>query len=174
MRSGLTWITAWACRSLDPLAAPPFHEIPSVPTICAHRDVNATSCPGDAMYSEVELMRTAVRDVIAGTVGAAPPSPGFLPGDMVLTSVAGGELRDMPTLEANVLVVVAVGEVLTIQDGPTTNDGSVWYQVQGSTLTGWLPSDVLVLAEGEVAPAPAPDDTAPPPVEEGDASVPIG
>lgn len=174
MRSGLTWITAWACRALDPVAAPPFQDIPSLPTICAHRDVNATSCPGDAMYDEVELMRPAVRDVLAGTVGVAPPSPGYLPGDLVATTVEGGDLRDMPTLEANVLVKVALGEILTIQDGPVTNDGAVWYQVRGTSLTGWMTSDLLTPATDEDAPAPASDAAPPSPAEEGEAAAPIG
>lgn len=167
MRSGLTWITAWAGRSLDPLAVPPFQDIPSLPTICAHRDVNATTCPGDAMYGDVELMRGAVREVLAGTVAAAPPSPGFLPGDLVMTSAVGGNLRDMPTIEANVLATVAIDEVLTVQDGPVTNDGYVWYQVQGATITGWMASDALVLAGGEAAPAPA-NDAASAPAEAGE------
>ncbi|MDQ3693958.1 MAG: peptidoglycan recognition protein family protein [Chloroflexota bacterium] len=173
MRSGLTWITAWACRALDPLATPPFQNIASLPTICAHRDVNTTSCPGDAMYAEIVQMRQAVQAVIAGTVEAAPPSPGFLPGDMVVTSVEGGLLRDMPTNEANVLIAVSLGEVLTIQDGPATNDGAVWYQVRGTSLTGWMTSDALVLG-GEPASAPVEDAAAPPPDENGEATAPVG
>jgi hypothetical protein len=149
MRAGLTWITAWACRGLDPLAAPPFHEIPSVPTICAHRDVNYTSCPGDALYGEVQALRESVRAVLAGeAVAAAPPAPGFFPGDLVVTTADGANLRDMPTIEANVLATVARDEVLTIQDGPTTNDGFVWYQVQGATLTGWISADLLAYGGG--------------------------
>ena len=156
MRNGLTWIAAWASRGLDPLGAPPFQDIGSLPTICGHRDVNATNCPGDAMYAEIEAMRQAVANVQAGTVAAAPPGPGYLPGDLVMTTAAGGNLRDMPTTEANVLATVAVDEVLTVQDGPTTNDGFVWYQVRGSTLTGWIAADLLSLASETPAPAAAP------------------
>lgn len=153
MRSGLTWITAWACRSLDPLATPPFQDISSLPTICAHRDVNATSCPGDAMYDDVRVLREGVRDVLAGTVAPPPPSSGFQPGDLVVTSAEGGNLRDMPTTEGNVLATVAIGDVLTIQDGPATNDGYVWYQVQGATLTGWIAADLLASGGAEAAPS---------------------
>jgi hypothetical protein len=153
MRSGLTWITAWACRGLDPMAAPPFQNIGSLPTICAHRDVNATSCPGDAMYDDVRLMRESVRDVLAGTVAGPPPNPGFQPGDLVVTSVEGGNLRDMPTTAASVLATVAVGDVLTIQDGPATNDGYVWYRVQGATLTGWIAADLLTLGGAQPVPS---------------------
>jgi hypothetical protein len=158
MRSGLTWITAWACRALDPLAASPFQDLPSLPTICAHRDVNQTSCPGDLLYEDVQQMRWTVRDVLAGTVSAAPPNPGFLPGDLVVTSAAGANLRDMPTIEANVLATVAADEVLTVRDGPATNDGFVWYQVQGATLTGWISADLLVRGGN----APVANEGAPP------------
>ena len=41
---------------------------------------------------------------------------------------------------------VPAGENLTVAEGPTTNDGDVWYAVQGSSLAGWIVADVLAPA----------------------------
>ena len=144
MHNGIVWITAWAGRDLDPASVEPFHDIPELPTICGHRDVNNTTCPGQVFYDELETVRTEVRRVIRGRDDPEPPPPEWYPGMPVITTADGVSLRKGPGLDFDKVADVAAGEHLTILEGPTTNDRIVWYQVQGSSLAGWLAGNLLV------------------------------
>ena len=42
------------------------HDIGNLPTICGHRDVNNTTCPGDEFYMQLDTVRTEARRVIRG------------------------------------------------------------------------------------------------------------
>lgn len=148
MLAGLIWITAWTGRNLDPLGSAPFHEKPNLPTICGHRDVNDSTCPGDVMYADLPTIRQSVAEILAGEVNPNPADPQFAAGDTVVTNSAGVNLRQGPGLEFPVIVRMSLGETLTIVDGPTTNDGYTWYEVRGSTRIGWTAADFLDRAGG--------------------------
>jgi hypothetical protein len=156
MHNGIVWIASWAARDLDPGSVEPFYDIPDLPTICGHRDVNNTTCPGQVFYDELGIVRTEVRRVLNGKDDPEPPPPEWLPGMQVITDADGSSLREGPGLDFDVVADVAIGEHLTVLDGPTTNDRIVWYKVQGSTLSGWIAGKLLVADPDP----PAPDDTA--------------
>lgn len=137
MISGLTWITAWAGRYLDPLAKADFHEQPNLPTICGHRDVNDSTCPGDGLYADLPYIREAVAAVLAGTKDVVP-SPDFSPGQIVETTVDAANLREMPGTSEDILMEVPIGAVFQVIEGPTTVDDNRWYRVRGDTGDGWL------------------------------------
>ena len=141
MGQGLASATAWVTRWLDPLGEAPFEDIPSLPTICGHRDVNPTSCPGDALYADVGWLRDEVANLAAAKPDAGPPA--FQPGDIVATIAAGVTLRDGPSTAALALATMASGERLEVVAGPILGDGLSWYQVVGASLEGWVADPFL-------------------------------
>ena len=139
--AGLIWITAWASRKLDPLGREDFHEVPNLPTICAHRDVWDSACPGDGLYADVDAMRSAVADVLAE--GARLPDPGYTQGDFVEVDVGEANLRNGPGTDFGTNVKLPRGTVMEVVDGPTTASGYTWYRLRGSPGEGWAATTVL-------------------------------
>lgn len=137
MLAGLTWITAWAARYLDPLARHDFHETPNLPVICGHRDVNDSSCPGDAMYADLGYVREAVAEVHHG-VRETIQDPDYSPGQVVAVTVDFANLRTMPGIYEGIAASPAWGTVFQIIEGPTTVDSELWYHVRGDIGSGWL------------------------------------
>ena len=152
--AGLVWITAWTGRAIDPLGAMTFHERPNLPTICGHRDVNDSTCPGDALYADLTTIRQYVSETLAAGVDPAPDPGDYAVGDTVVTVVTGGNLRETPDLGGRVLVQMALGEMLTVVDGPTTNDGYTWYELKGATRIGWAAT--VLFAPSTSTPPPPP------------------
>lgn len=163
MHNAIVWITAWAARDLDPVGSAAFHDIPSLPTICGHRDVNNTTCPGDEFYAHLETIRGEVRRVIKGRDDPSPPPPEWYPGMRVVTIKEGNSLREGPGLDFDVVANVAVGERLIILQGPTTNDRIIWYKVQGASLSGWIAGNLLRPDPGASASGTPPDAASPSP-----------
>ena len=152
MHNAIVWITSWAARNLDPTGAAPFNDITSLPTICGHRDVNNTTCPGDEFYVQLDTVRTEARRVIKGRDDPEPPPPEWYPGMRVLTNAEGASLRAGPGMDFDVVTKVAIGEPLLVLQGPTTNESTIWYEVQGVSLTGWIAGNLLA---PDPNPAPA-------------------
>ncbi len=153
--AGLVWITAWTGRYLDALGFESFHEKVDLPTICGHRDVNASTCPGDQLYADLPTIRDYVNEILTAGADPAPDPAAFAEGDTVVTNAEGVNLRETPGLDGRVLVQMALGEVLTVLDGPTTTDGYAWYEVKGSNRIGWAASTFLEKRDG-TPPPPAP------------------
>ena len=153
MRQGLVAAVAWATRGLDPFGRAPFEDIASLPTICAHRDVNPTSCPGDALYDDLDWLRQEVGAVAAGTGDAVVRR--FVAGDGVATTAEGVALREAPGAAAPTVATIAIGEALVVAAGPVAADGLDWYLVEGDSLAGWAAVDFLTAVppggDGEVA-----------------------
>ena len=162
MQNAITWIASWAARNLDPGSSAPFYDIGNLPTICGHRDVNPTSCPGETFYGQIETIRSEARRVIKGVADPAPPPPQWTAGTPVTTTGEGTSLRSGPGLSFDIAAKVAVGEHLTVLQGPATNDGMPWYEVQGTSLSGWIAGDLLAV-DPSPPPAPPPIADAPPP-----------
>ena len=156
MTAGLTWITAWLTRDLDPYGVSDFHETPSLPTICGHRDVNVTDCPGDLLYADLQEIRNYVSAVLYEGTTPGPASGEFFPGDAVEVVVEDANLRGFPGTGAWLAATLPLGTVLRVTDGPTTTDGSRWYQVAGAPGTGWCASFVLQLTDKTPPPPPGP------------------
>jgi hypothetical protein len=98
----------------------------------------------------------------------------------VLTNAEGTSLRTGPGLDFDVAAKVAIGEPLLVLQGPTTNDSTIWYEVQGVSLTGWIAGNLLTPDPDPVPLEPLPTETpvAPPPematpVPEGDVAPPV-
>jgi uncharacterized protein YgiM (DUF1202 family) len=156
MHNAIVWIASWAGRNLDPTASAPFHDIPELPAICGHRDVNNTTCPGEHFYVTLPTVRTEIRRVIRGRDDPEPPPPQWVAGMRVITNADGVALRKGPGTEFDKVANVAVGERLMVIAGPTTNEDTIWYQVQGPTLIGWIAGKLL-------SPDPNPDEPWPTP-----------
>jgi uncharacterized protein YgiM (DUF1202 family) len=159
MHNAIVWISSWAARNLDPVGGAPFHDIAGLPTICGHRDVNNTSCPGDEFYVELDTVRTEARRVIRGRDDPEPPPPQWYPGMRVLTNAEGASLRTGPGLDFDVETKVAFGEPLLVLQGPTTNDSTIWYEVRGVSLTGWVAGNLLTPDPNPVPLDPLPAET---------------
>lgn len=149
--AGLTWITAWASRLLDPLAQADFHDTPNLPTICAHRDVNESTCPGDGLYAELDAIRGAVAEVIAGNREVFS-EPLYSPGEPVAVNVEDTNLRAAPGTGSDVTATVALGTLFHIIEGPTTVDERQWFHVAGDNGEGWIASE-LVASSNAIPPA---------------------
>ncbi|MGH2562562.1 MAG: SH3 domain-containing protein [Thermomicrobiales bacterium] len=152
-QAGLIWITAWAGRNLDPLGFADFHETSDLPNICAHRDVNDTDCPGDALYSDLDWIRTSVAAVLAGQVDPDPNAT-YNEGDIVSIATDAANVRNGPGLDFDVITVAPFGALFEVIDGPTTTDGYTWYELSGDTTTGWCAEELLAMYEDVPAPPP--------------------
>ncbi len=146
MLAGLTWITAWAARYLDPLARSDFHETPNLPTICGHRDVNDSSCPGDSMYADLEYLREAVAQVHLGTRDTVL-DPAYSPGQVIAVSAESANLREIPGISEAILASPVAGTVFQVIEGPATVDGELWYHVRGDAGTGWLAQSTFTASD---------------------------
>lgn len=140
--AGLTWITAWAGRFLDPLGQADFHDVPSLPTICGHRDVNDSTCPGESLYADLNPIRSTVAEIIAGNRDVLS-NPLFSPGQIVATNADGANLRSFPGVESGVTTTVPIGAVFQIIEGPTTVGDHQWFQVSGNSGEGWVASSLI-------------------------------
>jgi uncharacterized protein YraI len=132
-QAGLVWISAWVGRNLDPWGSSDFHETPNLPTICAHRDVNDATCPGDGLYGQLDTIREHVAAVLAGADPTITSE--FYPGDTVQVVVNDANLRWGPGLEHGIAALLPWGATATVTDPATSNDGYAWYGV--STEWGW-------------------------------------
>jgi len=169
MRASLQWLTAYLARNLDPFGAAPFYDIPNLPTICGHRDVNPTACPGDFLYEELPALRDEVSTIFATGQVPTRPTPAFAAGQAVETAVDGAALRDRPSLDARVIVPMRLGEPLTVSAGPATVDTLEWFAVRGRDLGGWVSADLLTATDAAQATTPVPDaapDSASPPADQ--------
>ncbi len=150
-QAGIVAITAWVGRSLDPLGRSDFHEAPDLPTICAHRDVNQSTCPGDYLYDDLPTIRQYVAQVLNGDP-SGPPG-GLVIGDTVKVDTDRLSLRSGPSTTAGVIVTLPYGTAGVVVDGPQSGSGLNWYQIETSLGTGWASADFLVLAPPEPPPS---------------------
>jgi uncharacterized protein YgiM (DUF1202 family) len=146
--AGLTWITAWAARNLDPLARSDFHQTPNLPTICGHRDVVDSSCPGDGLYADLPTIRWAAADVISGAREVLT-DPEFSPGQAVTTTTEDANMRQLPGTDQQVVGTIPLGAVLHVTDGPTSTDDHTWYQLSGTAGSGWMSASFLAATDQE-------------------------
>ena len=147
-RAGLVSILSWVGRDLDPLGTRDFLDIPDLPVICAHRDVNSTACPGDMLYYDLPYIRNLVAETIAaGALETANPG-GVAVGDRVVVQTDdGGPLnaRESGSMEATILKELDPGTTAWVIDGPVVGDTENWYQIDWSDGTGWVTARYLVV-----------------------------
>jgi uncharacterized protein YgiM (DUF1202 family) len=140
--AGMVAIVAWATRFLDPYGRSAFHGIASLPTICGHRDVLSTSCPGDLAYDDLARIRELVAQTLASQPGG--PMAGFVAGDHVISD-SDVNLRSGPSVSTSSLRLLDGGVRGVVCDGPVLADGYAWYQVATDYDTGWMAANFLSL-----------------------------
>lgn len=154
--AGLVAITAWVGRDLDPYATHDFLQAANLPVIASHRDVNATTCPGDYLYNDLP----EIRDLVAAALDDldTPFAGGIIPGDRVRVQTdTGGALnvRSSAGTGAGVVGSLANGSYAMVMDGPVETSSGNWYMVEQSSTgtSGWVTAQFLI-----VAPIPPPLD----------------
>jgi uncharacterized protein YgiM (DUF1202 family) len=154
-KASLAYILAFVTRDLDTYATKPFHEVPKLPTICAHRDVNQTSCPGNFLYADLpEIRDTVAATLDAGLLDTGNPA-GIVPGDQVKVQTDDGEplnMRSGGSLSSPVNGSIPNGTLLRVLDGPITDPNDNWYKVRYGGKDGWVSATYLIV-------------TPPPPIE---------
>lgn len=151
-QAAIVAITAWVARDLDPLGASDFWGIPALPTICGHRDVNDTNCPGDLAYDDLP----EIRQLVAAALENVPTGPpgGLIIGDTVVVQTDDGgplNLRATPGLAGTILGELENGELGLVVGGPEAIDAGNWYQLDTSAGTGWVTAEFLILAPPEIS-----------------------
>lgn len=145
--SGLVAILSFALRGLDPLGYSNSWDLIDLPTICGHRDVNDTTCPGDFAYDDLN----AIRNLVAETQANTPPGPpgGFIVGDVVAIATDDGaalNLRSAPGTGSSISGQLPDGSLAGVVAGPTLATGTNWYRVNASAGNGWVSAEFLQLA----------------------------
>lgn len=162
--SALVAIVAWVGRDLDPYGTQDFLEAPNLPTITSHRDVNATTCPGDRLYNELP----EIRDMVAATLDAGEldtPFPGgIIPGDRVMVNTGDGSalnVRESAGESSAVVGSLPDGATAMVIDGPEETGTGNWYWVEAeaSSVVGWVTAQYLLVAP--IPPPPFGDDDFP-------------
>lgn len=133
-------ILAWTCQDLDPLGFSDFHSQTHLPTICAHRDVNIATCPGDKAYAELPVLR----DLVAQTLANFPNGPlaDLVPGDQARTQVQT-LVRDDAGFNAPVGLTLDEFMVGVVTAGPVFADGVPWYRIATDIGQGWVEYSAL-------------------------------
>lgn len=133
-------ILAWTCRDLDPEGYADFHSQSRLPTICAHRDVNLSTCPGDKAYAELPVLRDLVSQTLAN-----------FPNGAAADLVAGDQVRMMISTSAHddagfatpVAFETFENMVGVVTNGPVFADGVPWYLISTDLGRGWVEYSAL-------------------------------
>ncbi|MGI8484408.1 MAG: SH3 domain-containing protein [Thermomicrobiales bacterium] len=159
-QAGLVAIVSWVGRDLDPYGRQDFLEAPNLPVICAHRDVNSTTCPGNMLYYDVPEIRSLVAATLnGGDLDTNNPGGIAVRDQVIVQTDDGGPLNVRSQADATSTVVgqLADGTRAEVVDGPVVTTDENWYKVNGSGKTGWVSARYLIVSPPE-----------PPPVNEGD------
>jgi len=147
-KSALVAICAWVGRELDPLGASEFHEVPNLPTISSHRDVNNTTCPGTLLWNRLPELRQLVAQTLDEGVLETGLPAGIVPGDRVKVQTdTGADLNLRFSANGTVIGSLANGSLAWVIDGPERLSSGNWYRVQalsGGT-TGWATAQFLIV-----------------------------
>lgn len=159
-KAALATILAFVTRDLDTMARKQFHEVANLPTICGHRDVVQSTCPGQVLYNDLPRIRQLVADTLkSGEFETGKPA-GIVPGDQVKVQTDDGNplnMRSGGSTGSPTVGSIPDGTLMMVIGGPTTNDEGNWYRVDYKGTKGWVLANYLV-----VTPLP------PPPVVEGE------
>ncbi|HKG25823.1 MAG TPA: peptidoglycan recognition family protein, partial [Thermomicrobiales bacterium] len=158
-QASLIALSAWLGRNLNPLGKSTFHEAPNLPTICGHRDVSQSECPGDQLWADLPGIRQAVANLLNTTDSPADdPVPGFPPGTYktgtnVVTDRALS-IREFPSSSSASIQSLAQGTYLAIYGLPRVVNGVSWYYVLSTTHEGYVQGQYLDPAPVGSPPAP--------------------
>ncbi len=146
-RSALVSICAWVGRDLDPLGFADFHEAPDLPIISSHRDVNATTCPGDRLWNDLPELRQLVAQTLDSGVLETDFAAGIVPGDRVRVQTGGSALNLRSTANGTITGSLANGATAWVIDGPEQLNNGNWYRLQATSsgATGWATAEFLIV-----------------------------
>lgn len=147
-KSALVAITAFVGRDLDPNGSGPLQEAPNLPTIASHRDVNATTCPGDELWDDLP----EIRDLVAATLDSGELNTGLpagiVPGDRIKVQTDDGSaLNVRSTPGGTVIDSLANGERAMVVDGPDKRSDGNFYRIEWASGTrgGWVTAKYLIV-----------------------------
>ncbi len=147
-KSALVSITAFVGRDLEPNGSGPLQEAPNLPIIASHRDVNATTCPGDRLWNDLPEIRDLVAATLdSGTLNTGHPA-GIVPGDRVKVQTDDGSALNVRfTPRGNVVDSLANGQRAYVVDGPDKRwDGNFyWIEWASGTRGGWATAKYLIV-----------------------------
>ncbi len=152
-KAGLVSIVAWVGRFLDPYGKQDFLEIKNLPVICAHRDVNDTTCPGDMLYGDIPEIRDLVAATLDSGVQETPNPGGIIVGDRVRVQTDDGSdlnLRSSGSGSASVVGTIPNRQTARVIGGPKVASDGNWYQIQWSGGTGWATAQFLIVDPPEI------------------------
>jgi hypothetical protein len=157
-QAALVAISAWVGRNLQPLGKATFHEAANLPTICGHRDVSQSDCPGDYLWADLPGIRRAVADLLADTESPPDdPVPGFPPGTYITGTNAVTDrqlgLREFPSTSSASIATLSAGTYCAIYGLPRIVNGVTWYYVLTTNHEGYLQGQYLDRAPAGTAPA---------------------
>ena len=158
--AGLVAILSWVVRDLDPLGSGPIQEAANLPTIAGHRDVNATTCPGNMLYYDLPDIRSMVAQTLAsGDLETGNPGGIAIRDRVIVQTDDQGPLnvRSAASPSASVVGQIDHGAVAIVIDGPVIGDTDNWYKIDWTGPDGWVSARYLIVSPPE-----------PPPLEEGD------
>ncbi|HEU0164819.1 MAG TPA: N-acetylmuramoyl-L-alanine amidase, partial [Thermomicrobiales bacterium] len=147
--AGLVAIASWVARKLDPYGTSDFLEAPDLPTICAHRDVNSTTCPGDQLYFDIAEIRSLVAATLnAGDLDSGHPGGIAVRDRIVIQTDDGGplNLRSNAGTQYSVVAQLANGSPGTVTDGPVSTSSDNWYKILSNGTSGWVVARYLIVS----------------------------
>lgn len=142
-------IIAYVVRDLNPFGTKPFHAAPALPTICAHRDVNQSTCPGDGLYDDLPWIRQTVANTLNNGLLDSQKPGGIVPGDWVRVQTENNTalpMRSQPGMNQLVIDYIPYNTRIEVERGPLTDSQFNWYLVHYNRKTGWVPADYLVVS----------------------------
>ncbi len=155
-QAGLVTIVSWVGRDLDPFGRQDFLEAPNLPVICAHRDVNSTTCPGNMLYYDIPEIRSLVAATLdAGDLDTNNPGGIAVRDRVIVQTDDGGPLnvRSQANATSSIVGQLAPGDSALVVDGPVVTAQENWYKVSWSNKTGWVSARYLIVS----APQPPPE-----------------
>lgn len=154
-KAALAHILAYVTRDLDTYARRPFHQHPNLPTICGHRDVVQSTCPGDGLYDDLPYLRDTVAATLdAGRLDSGNPG-GIVPGDRVKVVTEDGNplnMRSGAGEDKPVNGTIPNGTYLQIEQGPISTPSDNWYRVTYRGTTGWVSATYLIVDPDDADP----------------------
>jgi hypothetical protein len=158
-QAALVAISAWLGRNLQPKGKATWYEVTNCPTICGHRDVSQSDCPGDQLWADLPGIRNSVAGLLADTDSPPDdPVPGFpagiyTTGDNVVTDRTT-YLRELPSASSHPLQKLSTGTYLAIYGIPRIVSGKKWYYCLTTAHEGYAYGDYLDPAPIGNPPAP--------------------
>ena len=157
-KAGLVAITAFVGRALDPRGSAALQEVPNLPVISSHRDVNAETCPGDRLWNDLPELRELVAATLdSGSLDTGNPA-GIAVGDLVRVQTDdGSSLNFRFSPEGEIVGTIENGATAAVIDGPDRRATDNWYRIISHRGSGWAVARYLIVSPPPPSPVDADD-----------------